>query len=74
MQFHYVIGYDTDTRKWFIDGDQYSYLPDGNVWHNENGGFWDIPNEYDGSEIIDERCWNMLNTLVTIWPEVDHGN
>ena len=72
MQFHYVVGYDTDTRKWFIDGDQSAYLPDGNVWHEERGGFWDVVNENE--KLIDDRAYTMLRTLATIWPEVDHGN
>ena len=71
MEFHYVIKYDTETKKWSYDDDMTDSL-DGNVWTDEDGFFWPAP-EYPQSEIIDERCRTMINTLMSIWPEVDHG-
>jgi hypothetical protein len=70
MQFHYVVGYDTDAKKWFVD-DETKYL-DGNVWDNDEQD-WFIPRD-DTEELIDERCHTMLSTLAPIWPEVDHGD
>jgi hypothetical protein len=70
MQFHYVVMYDSDTKKWSFDPDMTDNL-DGNVYTEDDGFFWAAP-EYPNSEIIDERCMIMLNTLASIWPEVDH--
>ena len=71
MEFHYVVKYNSETKKWSFDPDMTDSL-DGNVWTDDDGFFW-ASEEYPGSEIIDERCMIMLNTLASIWPEVDHG-
>lgn len=73
-QYHYVVGYDSETDKWFVEGDPFAYLPDGNVFHpyradspewGHNG--WYAP-DGDAEEGIDEKCHRMLGYLVPIWP------
>ena len=69
MKLHYVIVYNTETKKWSFDWDMTDNF-DGNCYTNEDGFFWPAP-EYPDSEIIDERCQNMINALLPIWPAVD---
>ena len=35
MQFHYVVGYDTDRKRWFLESDTTAYFSDGNLWDDE---------------------------------------
>ena len=74
-QFHYVVGYDSDEDKWFVEGDPYAYFADGNVFYMDradskewgwNG--WYTPDEGSHEEDIDEKCSRMLDYLVPIWP------
>lgn len=76
MEFHYLISYNTDTKKWKVE-DESGFLPDGNVWDQSQVDVMDVGWRYANDsweELIDERCHNMLNALLPIWPEVDHGN
>lgn len=80
MQFHYVVGYDSDKKRWWVESDPEAYFPDGSVWDDtladEEGYGWFQPDSQGSplAYLIDERCYTMLNTLATIWPEVDHGD
>jgi hypothetical protein len=74
-QFHYVVGYNSDTDKWFVEFDTTAYLPDGNVFYadradSEAWGWngWHVPDDGSHDEALDQKCWNMLNSLVPIWP------
>lgn len=76
MQFHYVIGYDTDEQRWFVEYDSEAYFPDGHIFDStlaDATGYGWIPVLEDTSmdALIDQRCMNMLNALVSIWPAVD---
>lgn len=80
MEFHYIVIYNSDTKKWYVSGDMDGYFPDGNVWApeldaaGEYGWLW--PDDETTPEIaaIDERAYTMLNTLASIWPEVYDGD
>lgn len=80
MEFHYVVIYNSNTKKWSVVADADAYMPDGNVWDEKRdaeGGYgWFAPFPDDDPEayLIDERAYTMLHTLASIWPEVDHGN
>lgn len=74
-QFHYVVGYDSDEDRWFVESDPFAYLPDGNVFYHDrsmspewgwNG--WHVPDEGSHEEELDEKCFRMLGYLVPIWP------
>jgi hypothetical protein len=71
-QYHYVVGYDDTSMKWFVEYDTTAYFQDGNVWddeqYREQFYGWSVPEEGSRSEAIDNKCMNMLNSLVTIWP------
>ena len=77
MQYHYVVMFDDETKKWAVCSDIEPYLPDGNVWDEERdqGGDYGWFYPYEDTEplanLIDERCWVMLDALVSIWPAVD---
>ena len=49
-QFHYVIGYDTESRKWFIEHDDTMYFLYGNVYDGFN---WSEPSETDSEKVND---------------------
>lgn len=69
-QYHYVVAFDSETKKWSCEND--AGLLDGNVWSEDEQHFtWPNDEDIPNSELIDQRCKNMLNALVPIWPEVD---
>ncbi len=75
MQFHYVVGFDSNNKRWWVEWDTEAYFPDGHVWDEEldrKGEYgWTIPEDGSITELIDQRCMNMLNALTPIWPAVD---
>jgi len=71
MQFHYVVGYDSEMDRWWVEFDTTAYFPDGNLWDDEamkTGWGWSIPDSGSFEEALDNKCVNMLNSLVPIWP------
>ena len=66
MEFHYIVKYDSETDEWSLDEDTMEIL-DGNVWSEDDGWFYPAP-EYPLSEGIDQKCRNMIDVLVPIWP------
>jgi hypothetical protein len=70
MQYHYVIAFDDQTKKWSLE-DETQYL-DGNVWDTEDQEwFWPDENNSYPEFVIDERARQMISVLATIWPAVD---
>ena len=67
MQFHYVIGYDSDKDRWWLEADPEAYFPDGNVWDEENEG-WFLPEEGSDEESLDAKAWRVLKHLTVTWP------
>jgi hypothetical protein len=62
--------FDDQTKKWSVEWES-EYL-DGNIWDEEGKNwFWSDEDNTYPEFVIDERCRNMLNALVTIWPAVD---
>jgi len=35
MQYHFVVGYDTELKQWFVDTDIDSHFPEGSVWDDD---------------------------------------
>jgi len=72
MQYHYVVGYNSDKDRWFVEYDPDVYFPDGYVWDDksadETGYGWIVPEEGSHEEALDNKCLNMLLSLVPIWP------
>jgi hypothetical protein len=67
MQFHYVIGYDSDKDRWWLEADPEAYFPDGNVWDEENEN-WFLPEEGSDEESLDAKAWRVLKYLTVTWP------
>ena len=75
MQFHYVVGYDTELNKWFVESDTTAYFSEGNVWDDgrfekREWGFsgWRIPDEGSDDEALDHDLLNTLESLVDVIP------
>ena len=81
MQFHYVVGYNSDLKKWFVEYDTTAYLPDGNMFdpakaESPEWGYsgWFMPEDDHPEAAIDQKCWLMLHSLVPIWPSpIENG-
>lgn len=67
MQFHYVVGFDTDMQKWFVEFDTAAYFPDGNVFDDADG--WSSPTWSSSAEALDEQLVRVLGYIVDTWPE-----
>ena len=72
MQFHYVVGYDSDTKKWFVELDTTAYFSDGNLWdeeqYRENFYGWRVPEEGSNDEALDYELLNTLSYIVDTFP------
>jgi hypothetical protein len=72
MQYHYVIGYDTETRKWFLESDTTAYFSDGNLWDDEqyrqNFYGWRVPEDGSDDEALDYDLLNTLYSIVDTFP------
>ncbi len=75
MQYHYVVGYDSEKDRWWVESDPEAYFIDGSVWSRENAndpnhGYlgWFQPEEGTFESDLDLKCWQMLHSLVPIWP------
>jgi len=72
MQYHYVIGYDTEQKKWFLELDPTAYFPDGNVWDDQKyqSEFWGwrVPEEGSDDEALDYTLLNTLRYILDTFP------
>lgn len=70
MQLHYTVMFDTDSDTWSVEPDPSVYYPDGNIYDKAKdfGYGWFFPEENSFDESLDQKCWQMLYSLVTIWP------
>ena len=68
MQYHYVVGYDTEMKSWFIESDTTAYFPDGHVWDDEaaaeTGYGWFVPWENSIEENLDSALLHVLESCV----------
>ena len=68
MQYHYVVGYDSETNDWFVEWDTTAYFHDGNVFSNESavrtGYGWIVPDEDSDELRIDYDCLRILESCV----------
>lgn len=60
-QFMFIVAYDEDTRKWFIDHGSTEYRYDeGSVWNEETGEY-----EYDDTDnyvMLENACRTLTMT------------
>lgn len=68
MQYHYVVGYDSEKDRWFVESDTTDYFPDGNVYDddsaNRTGYRWFVPDEDSPEEAIDYALLRVLESCV----------
>ncbi len=71
MQYHYVVGYDTDRKRWFLEADTTAYFSNGNLWDDEqyrqNFYGWRLP-EIGPEDGLDEALLNTLSYIVDTFP------
>ena len=71
-QFHYVVGYDSELNKWFVESDTIAYFSDGNVWYEqqyrESFWGWGVPEEGSHDETLDYHLLNTLQYIVDTFP------
>ena len=73
MQYHYVIGYDTDKKKWFVEYDTTAYFSDGNLWSDEQyqeiGFGWMVAGDDNPEyEALDQTLLNTLDSILVAIP------
>ncbi len=66
MQYHYVVGYDTELEKWFVDSEVDNYFRDGNVWDEKQS--WFTPEENSPEEALDYDLLKTLGYIVDTFP------
>jgi hypothetical protein len=64
MQYHYVIGYDTELKKWFVEYDTQNYFLSGNIWNPDE---WKYA-ENESEETIDSILISTLEHIVDTIP------
>ena len=75
MQYHYVVGYDTESKKWFIDPDVDAYFPDGSVWDNNKSessdwfvSGWIVPEDNSPEAALDTELLHTLESVIDTFP------
>jgi hypothetical protein len=72
MQYHYVIGYDTELKKWFVESDTTAHFVDGNVWDQKQAEVefigWKVPKEGSSEEALDFELFRTLQYIVDTIP------
>ena len=68
MQFHYVVGYDSEFDRWFIESDTTAYFQDGNMWddeqYREQFYGWRVPDEGSPEDALDMAALSMLKSYL----------
>ena len=70
-QYHYVIGYDSEAKRWFLELDTTAYFSDGHVWDEEQyrKEFWGWRVPDDASEEdLDQTLLNTLRYILDTFP------
>ena len=78
-QFHYVVGYDTDQKKWFVETDTTAYFQDGNVYDDDSatqtGYGWFAPgDDMPAEQSLDFYLLRTLEYIVDTWPIPKESN
>jgi hypothetical protein len=73
MQHHFVIGYDTDEKKWFVESGIDLFFANGSVWsggwtdNNENAD-WFYPDEATPEHTLDTELFRTLQHVINTIP------
>ena len=81
MQYHYVVVYDSEEKKWNVEYDSLAYFEDGNVWSlelsekNYNNG-WFCPSSKDDNPkefALDAELFETLQYIIAAMPIPKEG-
>lgn len=71
-QYHYVVGYNSDINKWFLEWDSSAYFPDGHVYDDArsvDGYGWFFPDDDTPAEAaLDEKLSRTLQYIIDTFP------
>jgi len=72
MQYHYVVYYDIESKKWYVELDTTAYFHEGNVWSDEkyeeyDEGFF-APHFGTPEYTLDQTLVNTLQYIVDTFP------
>jgi hypothetical protein len=75
MQYHFVVGFDTESNGWWAEAEPESYFPDGNIWDRDRAnsneyGFlgWFMAEEGSMEERIDFALFRALQSSLRSIP------
>jgi hypothetical protein len=72
MIYHYVVGYNTKTNKWFVEYDTGAYFPEGHVWdddqYDRESWGWGVPMPGTPEDKMDHELSKTLEYIVDTWP------
>ena len=72
MQYHYVVGYDTEMKRWFLESDTTAYFSNGNLWDDEQYRKeffgWRDPENDPNERVLDQTLLNTLYSIVDTFP------
>jgi hypothetical protein len=75
-QYHYVVGYDDEEDRWFLELDREAYFPDGNMFDpakadSPEWGYsgWFVPEEDHPETAIDESVFRTLQYIIDTFPK-----
>jgi len=75
MQYHYVVGFDTDKKRWWVESDPTAHFLDGNVWDAnraiECGYGWFVAEDGSPEEELDYTLYKTLAYIVDTFPVPD---
>lgn len=69
MQYHYIVYYDAEEKKWNVESDMEIHFPEGNVWSPGYGdGSYFFPEKSTPEYVLDEYLWRTLLYIVDTFP------
>jgi hypothetical protein len=75
-QYHYVVGYDDEEDRWFLELDREAYFPDGNMFdaakaESPEWGYsgWFQAEEDHPETAIDEKAFRTLQYIIDTIPK-----
>ena len=72
MQYHYVVGYDSEMKRWFLESDTTAYFSNGNLWDDEQYRKeffgWRDPENDPNERVLDQTLLNTLYSIVDTFP------
>jgi hypothetical protein len=68
MEYHYVVGYDSEDDRWFVESDTIAYFLDGNIYDGDRDDYtgrgWIVPKEGSAEEALDYTLLRILESCV----------